>query len=98
MDEEIVYCCLTSAPRGWEDLVDRILGVVFHVVDHTAAARQVILSPTQRDAISADVFAALRHDNCRLLRQYRGRSRLTTYIVVVARRIVIRLLMNHTAS
>jgi len=45
-----------------------------------------------------DVFAILYHDSFRLLREFEGQSSLTTYLTVVVRRIVVRLLLNHKSA
>lgn len=98
MDQEVLRRCLTAQPRGWEDLVDRLFGVVFHVVDHTAHSRQILLSDAQRNMLGEEVFSVLRHNNMQALRHYRGKSSLATYITIVARRIVVRQLLNMQAA
>jgi hypothetical protein len=44
------------------------------------------------------VFAALAHDQFRLLREYKSHSSLTTYLSVIVRRIVVRSLLNQPHS
>ena len=45
--------------------------------------------------MAADVFLALAQNNFAPLRRFKGNSGLATYIAVIARRIVIRLLSAH---
>jgi len=94
MDTEILNNCITDQPRGWENFVDRFAGLIFQVIDHVYRTRFQNLSPAQREAICEVVFAAFRHDHFRLLKQYRGKSTVSGFLSVVARRIVVRHLNN----
>jgi RNA polymerase sigma-70 factor (ECF subfamily) len=85
--------CLQRKPRAWEDFVDRFLGLVLHVVNHTARARGVRLTPADRDDLCAEVFLATIKNEFAVLRNFRGKSSLATYLTVVARRIVVRELL-----
>jgi RNA polymerase sigma-70 factor (ECF subfamily) len=98
LDRELLARCLTKKTRAWEDFVDRFLGLVLHIIDHTASTREIRLSIEDRSRLCENIFAALGHDNCRLLRNFRERSSLTTYLSVVVRRIVVRILLNQTGS
>ena len=96
LDHTLLERCLAHHHRAWEDFVDRFLGLVLHVVDHTASKREIRLRVEERNAMCQRVFAALGHDQFRLLREYKARSSLTTYLSVVVRRIVIRSLLNQS--
>ncbi|MDR1483670.1 MAG: hypothetical protein LBT09_02485 [Planctomycetaceae bacterium] len=96
LDRELLIRCLDEQPRAWEDFVDRFLGLVLHIVDYTATNRDIRISIEDRNTLCECVFAALGHDNYRLLRNFSERSSITTYLSVVARRIIIRTLMNQT--
>jgi len=90
IDRNLLERCLTRKPRAWEDFVDRFMGLVVHVVNHSAQARSLRLSPEDRDDLCAEVFLNLIKDDFRILRRFRGQSSLATYLTVVARRIVVR--------
>jgi len=94
MDTEILNNCIAGGPRGWENFVDRFTGLVFHVINHVYRMRFQNVSPTEREAVCAMVFAALHHDHYRLLKHYRGKSTVSGFLSVVARRIVVRHLNN----
>ena len=96
LDNTLLDRCLTRQDRAWEDFVDRFLGLVLHVIDHTISKREVRLRTEERNALCERVFAALGHDQFRLLREFKSRSSLTTYLSVVVRRIVVRLLLNQS--
>jgi RNA polymerase sigma-70 factor, ECF subfamily len=93
-DRELVQRCLTRQPRAWEDFVDRFLGLVVHVVNHTSQARSIAVSPEDLEDLSSEVFAAVLADDYGVLRRFRGQSSLATYLTVVARRVVIRELLK----
>lgn len=93
IDRNLLERCLQHKPRAWEDFVDRFMGLVVHVVTHTARARSVRLSPEDRDDLCAEVFLAIIKNDFALLRNFRGHSSLATYLTVVARRIVVRVLL-----
>ncbi|MDR2757060.1 MAG: hypothetical protein LBC20_15295 [Planctomycetaceae bacterium] len=94
LDRELLTRCLNKKNRAWEDFVDRFLGLVLHVIDATVSTRDIQLCLEDRNRLCENVFAALGHDNYRLLRNFRERSSLTTYLSVVVRRIVVRILLN----
>lgn len=84
-------------PRAWEDFVDRFMGLMVHVVNHTAGSRSRRLSAEDREDLVGQVFVHLVRDDFSLLRQFRGESSLATYLTVVARRIVVHELLRHPA-
>ncbi|MDR3182698.1 MAG: hypothetical protein LBT89_07245 [Planctomycetaceae bacterium] len=96
LDNELLTRCLLNQNRAWEDFVDRFLGLVLHIIDHTASRWNIRLKAEHRNTLCEYVFAALSHKNCQLLRNFKEKSSLTTYLSVVTRRIVIRLLQNET--
>ena len=98
IDRNLLERCLQRKSRAWEDFVDRFLGLVIHVVNHTAQARSVRLSPEDRDDLCAEVFLAIVRRDFSLLRNFRGQSSLATYLTVVARRIVVKALLSRTST
>ena len=94
IDRNLLERCLQRKSRAWEDFVDRFLGLVVHVVNHTAQARSIRLGPQDRDDLCAEVFLAIIKGDFALLRNFRGESSLATYLTVVARRIVVRELLH----
>ncbi len=98
IDRNLLERCLQKKPRAWDDFVDRFVGLVVHVVNHTAQARSIRLSPQDRDDLCAEVFLAIIKGDYALLRNFRGQSSLATYLTVVARRIVVRDLLHRKAT
>lgn len=98
IDRNLLERCLKRKPRAWEDFVDRFLGLVLHVIKHTAQARGIRLSPQDRDDLCAEVFLQILQDDFAILRHFRGQASLATYLTVVARRIVVRRLLAMQAQ
>ena len=99
IDRNLLERCLQQKPRAWEDFVDRFMGLVVHVVNHTARARGVRIAAADRDDLCGEVFLAIVKNDFALLRNFRGKSSLATYLTVVARRIVVKdLLARMTAA
>ena len=94
LDQTLLTRCLEEQPRGWEDFVDRFMGLVVHVIDHTVQVRGLAIDDEQRDRLCEDVFTILDHDSFRLLREFDDQCSLTTYMTIVARRVVVRLVQN----
>ncbi len=93
-DRNLLQRCIARDPRSWENFVDRFLGLVLHVVNHTAQARSVRLSDQDQEDLVAEVFLAIVRGDFAVLRHFRGKSSLATYLTVVARRVVVRELMQ----
>ena len=98
IDRNLLERCLEHKSRAWEDFVDRFMGLVIHVVNHTAQARSVRLTPEDRDDLCAEVFLNIIKDDFAVLRRFRGQSSLATYLTVVTRRIVVKKMMGKKAA
>lgn len=98
IDRHLLQRCLERKPRAWEDFVDRFLGLVVHVVNHSAQARSIRLTDADRDDLCAEVFLTLVRDDFAVLRHFRGQCSLATYLTVVARRVVVRELLRRNKA
>ncbi len=94
IDRNLLERCLERKPRAWEDFVDRFTGLIIHVVNHTARCRSIMLSSADREDLAAEVLLAVVRDDFAVLRHFRGKSSLATYLTVVARRVVVRKLVG----
>ena len=97
-DKQLLRRCLDREPRAWEDFVDRFVGLVIHVVNHTGNSRALQLSEQDREDFTAEVFLAILADDFAVLRRFRGASSLATYLTVIARRVVVRELLKRKIS
>jgi RNA polymerase sigma-70 factor (ECF subfamily) len=98
IDRNLLQRCLARKPRSWEDFCDRFLGLVVHVINHSAQSRSIKLSPEDREDLAAEVFLHIIKDDFDLLRRFRGDSSLATYLTVVSRRIIVRQLVKRKAT
>jgi len=94
IDRSLLDRCLNRKVRAWEDFVDRFMGLVVHVINHTAQCRSINLSAADREDLAAEVFFAIVDNDMAVLRHFRGRSSLATYLTVIARRVVVRKLVE----
>ncbi len=92
-DRNIVERCLEKKPHAWEDFIDRYMGLIMHVIRHTAQCRGIRLTPEDRDDLCAEVLLAVIRNDFSVLRNFRGESSLPTYLTVVARRVIVRELL-----
>lgn len=98
LDRKLLDECLERKPRSWEDFVDRYLGLVIHVVQNTAEARQIQIASADRDDLVADVFLAIVEHDFAVLRRFKRESSLSTYLTVIARRVVVRELLKRRTT
>lgn len=98
IDRSLLDRCLNGKPRAWEDFVDRFMGLVVHVVNHTAQCRSLQLSRSDREDLAADVFLTIIDHDMAVLRHFRGQSSLATYLTVIARRVVVRKLVDRRSA
>jgi RNA polymerase sigma-70 factor (ECF subfamily) len=70
------------------------MGLVVHVINHTAQCRSTSLSASDREDLAAEVFLAIVDNDMAVLRHFRGKSSLATYLTVVARRVIVRKLVE----
>lgn len=97
-DRNLLKRCLAREPGAWKTFVDWHIGLFTHVIHHTAYSRSVRLSSDDVDDLVAEIFVALLADDFAILRRFRGKSALRTYLTVIARRIVVREVMRRRYS
>ncbi len=98
IDRKLLQRCIERKPGAWEDFVDRFLGLVVHVIHHTAQSRSIVPTPADIDDLASEVFLAIIEDDFAVLRHFRGESSLATYLTVVARRVVVREVLKRRSA
>ena len=98
VDRQLLQRCLDSAPRAWQDFVDRFLGLVIHVANHTAESRGLKIDEATREDLVSEVFLTLIQNDYAVLRRFRRNCSLATYLTVISRRVVVRKLMRQARS
>jgi RNA polymerase sigma-70 factor (ECF subfamily) len=89
---------LNKEPGSWNDFVDRFLGLFYHVIHHTAHLRSVPLPPEDIEDLAAEVLLQVVANDYAVLRQFRQKSSLATYLTVIARRICVQELARRAAA
>jgi RNA polymerase sigma-70 factor (ECF subfamily) len=98
LDRDLLKRCLAHQPGAWNDFVDRFLGLVYHVIHHTAHLRSSPLRPEDIEDLAAEVLLQIVANDYAVLRQFRGNSSLATYLTVIARRICVHELARRFAA
>ena len=91
-DQELIAVCLQGDPQAWAALSD----LVGRLVRELATTRR--LDSAAQEDIAQEVLAELLRDQCRALRRFAGRSRLTTYLSAIVIRVAARLRQEQTAA
>jgi RNA polymerase sigma-70 factor (ECF subfamily) len=94
VDRNLLKRCLSQTPGAWQDFVDRFVGLFIHVIQHSAHLRTVPLTADDVDDLCSEIFLTLLKDDFAVLRHFRGESALATYLTVIARRVVVRELVQ----
>lgn len=71
------------------------MGLVMHVINHTAQCRSIMLSAGDREDLASEVMLTIVDNDYAVLRQFRGKSSLATYLTVIARRVVVRKMLEN---
>lgn len=98
VDRQLLQRCLDRGPRAWQDFIDRFLGLVVHVANHTARSRGVTIDQSTRDDLVAEVFLSLITDDFAVLRRFRRNCSLATYLTVISRRVIVRRMIEGRSS
>lgn len=98
IDKRVLEQCLQRRSSTWQDFVDRFIGLFVHVIQHTSHARSVPLNPADIEDFCSDIFVEILKDDFAVLRNFRGKCSLATYLTVVARRVTVREMIKRRQS
>jgi RNA polymerase sigma-70 factor (ECF subfamily) len=85
-ERRMVDACLSGEPGAWEAFVHRYASYLYSVVCQVLRRRTGSLDRNQADAVLSDVFFEMYRNDCQSLRAFSGKSKLTTYLYVIAQR------------
>ena len=97
-DRDLLQRCLEHKPGAWAQFVDRFMGLIWRVVEHTAYCRSMRLGTEEIEDICGQIMAKIVEDDYAVLRRFAGRASLTTYLAVVARRICVQELIRRALA
>jgi RNA polymerase sigma factor (sigma-70 family) len=98
-DLDQVRRLLARDERAWLEFVREYRKLILHRIH--AAAREFRLASGRSDLVEdvcAEIFALLLSNNMDSLRQYAGRSKLSTWLAVVVRRTAMRYFQRYAAG
>src|SRR5438874_8020990 len=72
LDRDLLRRCLAHQPGAWNDFVDRFLGLIYHVVHHTAHLRSMPLRPEDTEDLAAEVLLQIVANDYAVLRLFKG--------------------------
>jgi RNA polymerase sigma-70 factor (ECF subfamily) len=98
VDRELLRRCLAHQPGAWNDFVDRFLGLIYHVISHTAHLRSTPLRAEDTEDVAAEILLQIVQADYSLLRQFKGHCSLATYLTVIARRVCVHELARRAAA
>lgn len=88
-DRELIRRCLHHEAGAWNEFVDRYLGLVYHVINHTAHLRSYPIKADEAEDIAAAIMLQVIDNDYAIFRQFRGKASLSSYLTVIARRICV---------
>lgn len=89
-DRELVRRLLARDGEAWRTFVTRFQRLVHARVAATARECHLAPQPSDLEDVVAEVFSALLANDMSSLRRFEGRSRLSTWLTVVARRVALK--------
>ena len=98
VDRALLHRCLHHDPGAWNDFVDRFLGLIYHVIHHTAYLRSTPLPAEDIEDVGAEILLQIVANDYAILRQFRYQSSLATYLTVIARRICVHEMARRAAA
>lgn len=93
-ESDLVRRLIAGDAFAWRTFVDQFHRLVTARIAATARELRVTLRPSDGEDLTADVFSQLLARDCASLRDFQGRSTLSTWLSVIARRIALRKLLG----
>ncbi len=88
-DRQLVEGCLAGRPEAWDLFVTRFAGLMAHVIERTTKQLTIQLPSDAREELLAAAIVEIMRQDAAVLRAFRGKSSLATFLTVVLRRVVV---------
>lgn len=85
-DQNLVESCLEGNSGSWNQLVDGHTQLFWHVIHQVAFRLSFTLRPQDTEDVCSEVYLEILRNKMAVLRKYRAKSKLSTYLCVVAQR------------
>lgn len=93
-DRRLLDECFAGRPGAWDEFVARFAGLFAFVAATVARQRGRSLAAADRDDLMAEILLECLRNDAAALRSFAGRSSLSTYLAVIARRVAVRGLLR----
>ena len=93
-DRRLLDECFTGRPGAWDEFVSRFAGLFSFIAAKVARQRGRPLAAADRDDLVAEILLECLRNDAAALRSFAGRSSLSTYLAVIARRVAVRGLLR----
>ena len=98
IDRNLINRCVEREPGAWQDFVKRFMGLFLHVINHTLHAHSVRAQPDEIEDLCGEIFLEIISHDLKVLREFRGKSTLASYLTVIARRTTLKTLLRKNRS
>jgi len=93
-EKELLNACIRGDPSAWDAFVDRYSSFLHGAIRKVLARAKGRFTTEESEAVYQDVFWELFREGGRALRGFAGRSKLTTYLWVIAYRKTMELVVS----
>ncbi|MHC5037343.1 MAG: RNA polymerase sigma factor [Planctomycetota bacterium] len=97
-EKQLLRACTGGDPKAWETFVDRYSPFLFSSIRKILAKRKGTFTGEEAETVYQEVFWELFREKGRALRAFSGRSKLTTYLWVIAYRKVLEHLTSRRSA
>jgi len=94
IDRNLIQRCVEREPGAWQDFVKRFMGLFLHVIKHTLHAHSVRAQPDEVEDLCGEIFLEIISQDFKILKSFRGKSSLASYLTVIARRTTLKCLLR----
>lgn len=98
VDRRLLERLLARDSAAWREFVDRFAGLFVNIVQHSAQSRSFDLTADDLEDLCSDILLSIVDHDFAILRRFRGKAALATYLAVVGRRIVVREITRRRAD
>ena len=98
LDRDLLKRCLAHQTGSWNEFVDRFLGLIYHVISHTAHQRSTPLQPEDVEDLAAEVLVQILAGDYALFGNFAVSAAWPPIVTVIARRICVHELAPNTPS
>ena len=97
-EREVLEGCLAQDKKAWDTFVERYNRLISHAIVQTLRKHSFAVENHVVDDLFHSVFLSLIENNCRKLRQFRWKCKLSSYLHLISVRMTIDYLRKKSAD